>query len=105
MNLVSDTAQPSFSPSANLTDSLKEQSHYKPSVNRTEVLNLAGCIHNLGYLNGVALQPSPVLGPEIALATLVRFQGPKQARTAGQLPLNTPRYGYSCLKPTSHRAI
>jgi len=27
------------------------------------VLNLGGSIHNLGYLNGVALQPSPVLGP------------------------------------------
>jgi hypothetical protein len=31
-------------------------------------LNLAGCIHNEGYLNGVALQPEPVLGPEIARA-------------------------------------
>ena len=30
------------------------------------VLNLGGCIHNEGYLNGVALQPEPVLGPEIA---------------------------------------
>ncbi len=39
MNSVSDTVQPSLSPSANLTDSLKEQSYYKPSVNRTEVLN------------------------------------------------------------------
>ena len=35
------------------------------------VLNLGGYIHNLGELNGVALQPSPVLGP-------------KQARAAGQ---------------------
>ena len=33
------------------------------------VLNLGGCIHNEGYLNGVALQPEPVLGPGIARAT------------------------------------
>ena len=33
------------------------------------VLVLGGCIHNLGYLNGVALQPEPVLGPVIARAT------------------------------------
>ena len=33
------------------------------------MLVLGGCIHNLGYLNGVAMQPEPVLGPEIARAT------------------------------------
>ena len=33
------------------------------------VLNLGGCVHNLGEFNGVALQPEPVLGPEIAGAT------------------------------------
>jgi len=26
-------------------------------------LFLGGCIHNKGYLKGVALQPEPVLGP------------------------------------------
>jgi len=32
-------------------------------------LVLGSCIHNEGYLKGVALQPDPVLGPEIARAT------------------------------------
>ena len=33
------------------------------------MLVLGGCIHNKGYLKGVALQPEPVLGPEIARVT------------------------------------
>jgi len=33
------------------------------------VLILGGCIHNEGYLNGIALKPKLVLGPEIAQAT------------------------------------
>jgi len=28
------------------------------------MLFLGGCIHNKGYLKGVALQPEPVLGPK-----------------------------------------
>ena len=46
-----------------------------------------------------------VVSPEIALATLVRFQGPKQARAAGQPHSNTPRYGYSRLDSIPNRAI
>jgi len=33
------------------------------------MLVLGGCIHNEGYLKGVALQPEPVLGPVIARTT------------------------------------
>ena len=56
------------------------------------VLILGVCIHNLGYLNGVALQPLPILGP-------------KQAWAAGQSHSNTPCYGYSCLESILYRAI
>ena len=38
---------------------------------------IGSCIHNLEYLNGVALQPEPVLGP-------------KQARAAGPYKLQPP---------------
>jgi len=56
------------------------------------VLILGGCIHNEGYLNGVALQSEPVLGP-------------KKARAAGQPYSNTPSYGYSRLESIPYRAI
>jgi len=59
-------------------------------------LNLGGCIRNEGYLNGVALKPEPVLGPDL---------GPKQARAAGQPHSNTPSYGYSCQDSIPYRAI
>ena len=39
------------------------------------VLILGGCIHNEGDLNRVALQPEPVLGPEIARATASAIWG------------------------------
>ena len=48
------------------------------------VLNLGGCIHNEGEFNDVALQPEPVLGPEIARATPSVIWAKKQARAAGQ---------------------
>jgi len=40
------------------------------------VLVLGGCLHNEGYLKGVALQPEPVLGPVIARATASAISGP-----------------------------
>jgi len=44
-------------------------------------------------------------GPKSHSLSLVRFQGPKQARAAGQLHSNTPRYGYSRLDSIPNRAI
>jgi len=42
------------------------------------MLVLGGCIHNEGYLKGVALQPQPALGPEIAPATASAIWAPKR---------------------------
>ena len=40
------------------------------------MLVLGGCIHNDGYLKVVALQPEPVLGPEIAFFWELMYKKP-----------------------------
>jgi hypothetical protein len=45
------------------------------------------------------------LGPKMALASLVPFQGPKKSRFSGPTPSNAPRNDVARLKTITYRAI